>query len=278
MCAPRGRARRPCPPERAAGRVCASVRVRARAGVCEHTPSGGRSDTAVGFSLAPALWRLCPTPAGPAIAKPRGSLICPSLPAPPPLSGLTFPFTRGWGLPAAPPLVQTPKQPPVCASAECAPLVFLGGSSTSQPEAPPSWEIVLLDCRTEAGKAPGLYYYFDSFPFPPIPGNGAMKFPIETPRKQVNWDPKGWYFLLLAALALPPSPACARACRSASTQAPGDVCPGAGNRAWGLQRGGRRAEAAWVPGPDRACPWPLTLSLLDCFNIYLKTHQAGCLA
>lgn len=81
-----------------------------------------------------------------------------------------------------------------------------------------------------------------------------MKFPIETPRKQVNWDPKGWYFLLLAALALPPSPACARASRSASTQAPGGVCPEAGKRAWGLQRGGRRAEAAWVPGPDRACP------------------------
>lgn len=170
MCAPRGRARRPCPPERAAGRVCASVRVRARAGVCEHTPSGGRSDAAVGFSLAPALRRLCPTPAGPAIAKPRGSLICPSLPVGPPLSGLTFPFTRGWGLPAAPPPAQTPKQPPVRASAKSAPLVFLGGSSTSQPEAPPSWEIVLLDCRTEAGKAPGLLLLFRFFSFLSLPG------------------------------------------------------------------------------------------------------------
>ena len=210
----------------------------------------------MGFSLAPALRRLCPTPAGPAIAKPRVSLFGPSLPARPPLAGLTFPFTLGGGLPAAPPPVQTPKQPPVRSSVKSAALVFLGASSTSQPEAPPSSEIVLLDCRTEAGKAPGLYYYFDSFPFPPLLGNGAMKFPIETPRKQVNWDPKGWYFLLLAALALPPSLACARASRSAGTQAPGGVCPEAGNRAWGLQRGGRRAEAAWVPGPGRACRYP----------------------
>lgn len=63
-----------------------------------------------------------------------------------------------------------------------------------------------------------------------------MKFPIETPRKQVNWDPKGWYFLL----GRPSS--ClhllrARASVSGSTLAPGSVCPEAGKCAWEPQRG-----------------------------------------
>lgn len=202
----------------------------------------------MGFSLAPALRRPCPTPAGPAIAKPRVSLFCPSLPVRPPLAGLTFPFTLGGGLPAAPPPVQTPKQPPVRSSVKSAALVFLGASSTSQPEAPPSSEIVLLDCRTEAGKAPGLYYYFDSFPFPPLLGNGAMKFPIETPRKQVNWDPKGWYFLLLAALALPPSLACARASECKH--------PGSWRRVSGGWKPRLGTAAGWEAGGGRAGAGP----------------------
>lgn len=85
-----------------------------------------------------------------------------------------------------------------------------------------------------------------------------MKFPIETPRKQVNWDPKGRYPpLFWAALALPPPPACARLRewkRSGSWQR---VSWGRKKEAPGTSsQGGRRVEAAWVPTPESACQSP----------------------
>lgn len=88
VCAVRGRARLTCPPERAPGRVCVC------GSVCAHA-SGGWSDTAVGFSLAPALRLLSPPPAATAFGKQRGSFIFLSLPVHPPLPSLTFPFTQG---------------------------------------------------------------------------------------------------------------------------------------------------------------------------------------
>lgn len=78
-----------------------------------------------------------------------------------------------------------------------------------------------------------------------------MKFPIETPRKQVNWDPKGWYCLLRATLAL-------LHLQVPHWQAWMSLLPAARvlrleNAPGNCSVGGRRAEAVWVRSPDRAC-------------------------
>lgn len=86
-----------------------------------------------------------------------------------------------------------------------------------------------------------------------------MKFPIETPRKQVNWDPKGWYLLLSAALALPPPPGVCAPPRVEALLLPAACVLRQKNAPGNSSKGGRRVEAAWVPNPDSACHYHIVI-------------------
>lgn len=172
-CALHHRARLTCRRSARAGRACVQSRV------C--TRLGGWSGTAVGFSLPRA--RLSPD---------LGVFIFPSL-LHPPLADLTFPCTQG--VAASHP--STGANIPGVSSgllSQCFPFVFLWGLLREPARGSPfpgncfCWTAVPRCLKLE-----DLIPFFDSSPFPPHLGNGAMKFPIETPRKQVNWDPKGWY-------------------------------------------------------------------------------------
>lgn len=141
------------------------------------TSAGGRGETAAGASQEPAApWTRCLPQSAPFLL--LQILSCPqSIPYTPLCAGVSANPSTPLPCPPLPTFFDLfvyffPWQPPV--------------SLCQTAQTPYNLKLICLTAASDR-KVGNLFNSFYS-----LCKKEAMKFPIETPRKQVNWDPQGW--------------------------------------------------------------------------------------